>query len=198
MARRRGFTLFEVLTVVALVAVVFTLAGAPLFHVLRNLGDLEEEYGQKRALRMAAAAIAGDLREMLPATGDVLFRIASRERLGGVPDDAVLFRSAAPLLYGSPIGTIVYRVVRADIGSTALPGLYRWILPYVSANEVDPANLDPGRAQLVLPGVDSFRVAAYDRGKWVDSYAGRYPFALRVTIGRQEKSVTYEDWLPQL
>ena len=68
----------------------------------------------------------------------------------------------------------------------------------MSANEVDPANLDPGRAQLVLPGVDSFRVAAYDRGKWVDSYAGRYPFALRVTIGRQEKSVTYEDWIPQL
>lgn len=125
MSRRRGFTLFEVLTVVAIVAVVFTLAGAPLFHVLRNLSELEEEYGQKRALRMAAASIPGDLREMLPATGDVLFRLVSRERLGGVPDDAVLFRSAAPLLYGSPIGTIAYRIVRADMGNAALPGLYR-------------------------------------------------------------------------
>jgi prepilin-type N-terminal cleavage/methylation domain-containing protein len=195
---RRGFTLFEVLVVVALVAVVFTLAGAPLLHVVRNLEALEEEYGQKRALRMAAASIAGDVREMLPATGDVLFRLVSRERLGGIPDDAVLFRSASPRLYGSPIGTIVYGVVRADMSGTALPGLYRWILPYVSANEVDPANLDPGKAQLVLPGVDSFRVAVFDRGTWVDSYAGRYPFALRVTLGRKEKSVTYEDWLPQL
>ncbi len=217
-ARKRGFTLFEILLVVALSALVVTLGVAPVTRVVRNVVDTEKQVGQNESLRMAARRMAGDMqqRSALPENAKVAFRIVPRAKFGDVKDDVVIFWSAAPLLQGRPVSSVAYAILREDfLGAfgdlekqkksvTPPLGLYRWFLPGLLPDEVDPDKLIPSEGQLVLPRVESFRVEVHDGGNWKNRYEGKIPLGVRIEIGRsslkkgdEKEECVYEDWFPR-
>ncbi len=193
--RRRGFTLVEILVVVAMTGLIAVTAFAPLIHTVGVLRDLERSFGDASGLRLASAHIVGDMRQYQQAPRGPAFRLIRHDLLGGKADDVLLFWSISPLRQGQPAGTVIYRLgsKKETAGS-----LLRWVLAGVIPQEVNPAALDEREGQLVLQGVEAFRVAALQGGRWADEYAGILPQAVRLTLGRGEVESVYEDWLPQV
>ncbi len=217
-SRDRGFTLLEVLLVVALSALVITIGVAPVIRVVRSVVETERIVGKEGALRMTARRIVGDMqqRSALPKDRNVAFRIVPRSKFGDAKDDVVIFWSSAPIVQGLPVCSVAYGILRESFlgifgdlekgkKSLAPPGgLYRWFLPGLLPEEVDPEKLSLSEAQLVLPRVDSFRVEAHDGGNWTNRYEGKIPVGVRIEIGKcsekdaEEKEVfVYEDWFPR-
>ncbi len=217
-AKSAGFTLFEILMVVALSALVMTLGVAPAIRVVRHVVETEKQVGRNESLRMAARRIVGDMqqRSALPEGSNVAFRIVPRAKFGDMKDDVVIFWSAAPLQQGRPVSSVAYGIFRenflGDFGDlerkkeayTPPRGLYRWFLPGLLPEEVDPDKLVSSEGQLVLPGVGSFRVEIHDGGTWRNRYEGKIPLGVRIEInysssgGAEEKGAClYEDWFPR-
>jgi hypothetical protein len=192
--RRPAFTLIEILVVVGLTGLIAVTAFTPLVHTVGLLRDLELSFGREAALRVASSRIVDDMRQYQEGSRAPAVRLVRHDRLGGVADDVLLFWSVAPLRQGRPAGTIVYRL-------GARPGreksLLRWTLPGLRPGEINPAGLDEEEAQLVLQGLDGFRVAFLQDRRWVDEYGGGLPRAIRLTLTRGEVEGVYEDWLPQ-
>lgn len=192
---RGAFTLVEILIVVALTGVIAVTAFTPLFHTVGVLRDLEEEYGEASGLRLASAQIARDLRQFrLPPRAPVV-RLIRHDRLGGTADDVLIFWSGAPLLWGQTVGTVVYRLGAGEGWERAL---LRWVLPGTLPADVNPSTLEEEESQLVLEGIDGFRVALLNGGQWADEYGGVPPQGVRLTLVRGEAEAIYEDWLPTL
>jgi len=216
--KRSGFTLFEILLVVALSALVMTLGVAPAVRVVRHVVETEKQVGRNESLRMAARRMVGDMqqRSALPENAKVAFRIVPRGKFGDVKDDVVIFWSSAPLLQGRPVSSVAYAILResflGDFGDlerkkeafTPPKGLYRWFLPGLLPEEVDPDNLSSSEGQLVLAGVESFRVEVHDGGTWRNRYEGKIPLGVRIEVGRssspegeRKEECLYEDWFPR-
>ena len=217
-ARKRGFTLLEILLVVALSALVVTLGVAPVTRVVRNVVETEKRVGSNGALRMAARRVVGDMQQRAALPGDhvVAFRIVPRSKFGDTKDDVVIFWSSAPLVQGRPASSVAYAILREDFLGTfgdlekkkeslrPPRGLSRWFLPGLLPDEVDPDKLPPSEGQLVLPRVDSFRVEVHDGGNWKNRYDGKIPLGVRIEIGRssgekeeEKEAFAYEDWFPR-
>lgn len=216
--KKSGFTLFEILLVVALSALVMTLGVAPAVRVVRHVVETEKQVGRNESLRMAARRLVGDMqqRSALPENAKVAFRIVPRGKFGDVKDDVVIFWSAAPLLQGRPVSSVAYAILResflGDFGDlegekeafTPPKGLYRWFLSGLLPEEVDPDKLPPSEGQLVLTGVESFRVEIHDGGTWRNRYEGKVPLGVRIEVGRSsspkeegKEECLYEDWFPR-
>ncbi|HOU32384.1 MAG TPA: type II secretion system protein, partial [Synergistaceae bacterium] len=67
-ARRppRGFTLVEILLVLALVGIVAAVGIAPVVHTVGLLTRVEDDFAEDTAFRLAASRMAGDWQSLLP------------------------------------------------------------------------------------------------------------------------------------
>lgn len=193
---RRGFTLVEILVVMALVGVIAVTAFAPIVFTVERLRNLQDGFGRDTALRMAARAVCRDLRIGAPLQGQAPARLVRHDVLGGEEDDLLVFWTGARERMASPLGSLVFRIVRESGEGLPFKGLYRWFLPGVVPKEVDPDALSSESAELIIPEVTGFRVSFYTSSGWVDEYLGKYPRGVRVRLKRKDGDYSHVDWLP--
>jgi len=191
----RGFTLVEILLVVALVGLIATSALGPMIFLVEKLRAVRDDYGGERKVFAALESVVQDLRDGLPQSS-APFRLVRRDALAGGPDDALLVWSLGPTRRGGILGTVVYAVVRQDLLHPVATGLYRWDLKVKAPAEVSLEGLKTEDARLVLPGADSFRVEARQKKAWVQEAAGKLPQGVRITVTRWGRSYRHQDWLP--
>ena len=193
---RRGFTLVEILVVVALIGVIAVAGFAPVVFTVERLRGLRSDYANDTALRMAAQAVCRDFRQGQVLEGQPQVRLVRHDVLGGEADDRLIFWSGARQRFGESAGSFIYMLVTDPGDEFPFAGLYRWFLPAVAPGDVNPEGMGPDGAELVIPEVRSLRAAFFRSGEWVDEYEGPYPQGLRITLAREDGSYTYADWLP--
>ena len=199
-ARRppRGFTLVEILLVLALVGIVAAVGIAPVVHTVGLLTRVEDDFAEDTAFRLAASRMAGDWQSLLPVPQGPAFRLIRRDKFGGAANDAVVAWSGVSRGGNRPQGSVLYRVIWPDDPFSAMiPGLYRWFLGGILPYQVDPDGVSLDRGQLVLPHVTALRLRVHDGAAWVGQYEGEVPPGVEIHLEREKKALTYVDWLPQ-
>lgn len=193
---RRGFTLVEILVVMALVGVIAATAFVPIVFTVERLGSLRQGFGSDTALRLASRTICRDFRHGAPLEGQAPARLVRHDVLGGGEDDVLIFWTGSRERMGKPLGSVVFSLVPEPGDELPFKGLYRWFVPGTVPKDVDPDALPKETAELVIPDVTGFRVAFYTSSEWVDEYLGKYPRGLRVILKRKNGDYAHVDWLP--
>ncbi len=190
MTSKKAFTLIEVLVAVMLTGMLTTLALAPVAYTVRSVVETQNEYADFSALSRTLNFIIRDLSSAMRLSSNVLM-IVDHEAMGGNDDDILMIMSTSPVAQNLPSGTLIYKIAEGGImHGNVLPGLYRWIFPGQLPNTIKYDNLDPEDGQLVLPGIDEFRVEVPsgshedDREK---EYSGALPKGLFIKLGRNTK-----------
>lgn len=190
MTSKKAFTLIEVLVAVMLTGMLTTLALAPVAYTVRRVVETQNEYADFSALSRTLNFIIRDLSSAMRLSSNVLM-IVDHEAMGGNDDDILMIMSTSPVAQNLPSGTLIYKIAEGGImHGNVLPGLYRWIFPGQLPNTIKYDNLDPEDGQLVLPGIDEFRVEVPsgshedDREK---EYSGALPKGLFIKLGRNTK-----------
>ena len=190
MTSKRAFTLIEVLVAVMLTGMLTTLALAPVAYTVRRVVETQNEYADFSALSRTLNFIIRDLSSAMRLSSNVL-TIVDHEATGGNDDDILMIMSTSPTAQNLPSGTLIYKIAEGGImHGNVLPGLYRWIFPGQLPNTIKYDNLNPEDGQLVLPGIDEFRVEIPsgshedDREK---EYSGALPKGLFIKLGRNTK-----------
>ena len=190
MTSKRAFTLIEVLVAVMLTGMLTTLALAPVAYTVRRVVETQNEYADFSALSRTLNFIIRDLSSAMRLSSNVL-TIVDHEATGGNDDDILMIMSTSPTAQNLPSGTLIYKIAEGGImHGNVLPGLYRWIFPGQLPNMIKYDNLNPEDGQLVLPGIDEFRVEIPsgshedDREK---EYSGALPKGLFIKLGRNTK-----------
>ncbi|MCF7936107.1 MAG: type II secretion system GspH family protein [Synergistales bacterium] len=196
--RRSGFTLIEIMVVIALVGVVAAVGFAPLVHVVSQLRRVETEFGGRQAQRLAAQQIGRDLRRATPPHLDTALIVRHRDKLGGDADDMIAGLSVRRTEQGKIAGTVVYAVVREHLVRRIVPGLYRWFFPGDNPAQVDLEALDPEEGELVLPDVTGLRVRVRTGEEWSDEYRGAYPVGVRIALQREGARTSYAVVFPDI
>ena len=190
MTGRRAFTLIEILVAVMLTGLLAGLALAPVVVTVRRVVDTQAEYSDISALSMTMDFIARDIFSAMRLSPNVL-TVIDHEAMGGNAEDILMVMSSAPALQNMTSGTIVYKITEGGLlHGDIMPGLYRWILPNAEPSKVDHEKLEPENAQLVLPGVNEFRVEIPTNEREDDNrkeYTGALPAGIFIRIGRGEK-----------
>jgi hypothetical protein len=186
----------EVLLAVALTGLIAALALAPVVYAVRQVVDTETEYSDEAALRRTIVFMAQDVAAGLRLASTVN-RVVNHESLGGGADDTLIVASSAPAKQNLPAGSVVYRVVPESFMTDAVPGLYRWLLPGVSPQDVEYEKLEAEKGQLTAPYVTGLNVSAFEKPDWVDDYEGALPPGMKFTLWRGEESVEYVLAFPQ-
>jgi len=193
-----GFTLVEVLLVLALVGIVAAVGIAPVVHTVGLLTGVEDGFAEDTAFRLAASRLAADFQHRLPVPQGPAFRLVRRDKFGGNANDVVVAWSGASRTGNRPQGSVLYRVIWPDdAASEIMPGLYRWFLGGVLPQQVDPDQISFDRGQLVLPDVSALRIQVHDGAAWVGQYEGEFPLGMEIHLERQERALTYVDWFPR-
>lgn len=163
------------------------LALAPVVVTVRRVVDTQEEYADFSALSMTLDFIARDISQAMRLSPNVL-TVADHEALGGNAEDVLMVMSSSPAMQNLTAGTVVYKVTEGGmLHSDLIPGLYRWIMPNADPSTVDHEKLSPEDAQLVLPGVDEFRVEIPTNEREDDNrkeYIGSLPAGIFIRLGR--------------
>lgn len=187
MTGRRGFTLIEIIVAVMLTGLLSALALAPVVMTVRRVVETQEDYADVSALSRTMSFLTHDLFSAVRIAPTVLV-IKEHEALGGNADDVLIFLSMSPATQGMSAGTLVYAVSEGGLlHGNVLPGLYRWIFPGISPSDVNTETLNPEEAQLILPGVNEFRVEVPKNSREDDNqkeYSGQLPSGLYICIGR--------------
>ena len=190
MTNRQAFTLIEILVAVMLTGLLTGLALAPVIVTVRRVVETQEEYTNVAALSRTMNFIARDISAAMRISPNVL-TIREHEALGGNDDDILLVMSNSPVIQNLSAGTIVYKVAEGGLLHGDVPsGLYRWIMPGAEPKDIDHDKLDPEKGQLVLPGVNEFRVEVPTNDREDDNrkeYTGQLPAGIFIRIGRGEK-----------
>ena len=190
MTTNRGFTPIEILVAVMLTGLLTGLALAPVVVTVRRVVETQEEYTDIAALSRTVSFIARDLNAAMRLSPNVL-TIRDHEALGGNDDDVLMVMSNSPTIQNLSAGTIVYKVAEGGLLHNDVPsGLYRWIMSGAEPKDIDPEKLDPEKGQLVLPGVNEFRVEVPTNDREDDNrkeYTGQLPAGVFIRIGRGEK-----------
>ena len=193
--RSGGFTLAEVLVVLALFGLIAALAFAPSVVLVRGLEDTRAEMAKEQVSDFLLGRIAAEMR-LSPRSfpGGPAVAAVRKEVLGGLADDRIAFWSD----YGGEPGVRAWKVFRPGAGRDGAPGVYRWILPLASPGAVDWENLDPGEGKLILPGADFLRISilSAETGEWGDDYGGPRPRGVRFEARAGKEAFSREDWLP--
>jgi prepilin-type N-terminal cleavage/methylation domain-containing protein len=197
--RNTGFTLIEIMLVLAIAAIIMSAGIAPLLYTARMLRASRENFSQANRERSAANRIFADIREITTLNAKEPVVIAKYDDLASSGEnDFLLVRTLATANTTAPLTSAVWGVP----GKTALrsdfrDGLYRWAL----SNDVLPGGvsvkaLDPSDATLVLPGVSSVSFAALRDSDWTREYRGALPKALRIIFSYPDRNSVYEELLP--
>ena len=195
--RNRAFTLIEVLLALALTGLIASLALAPVMYAVRQLTDTETIWSDETALRRTATFMARDVAAGL-RLAPVVVRTIGRQELGGKNENIMIVASAAPAKQNQSAGSIVYRTVQKGfMNESLIPGLYRWLLPGVLPEDVDPDKLDEKKAQLVAPYITELKLAVFEPPEWVSDYSGKMPGGMQFTLSRGEERFEYVFSFPQ-
>lgn len=195
--RNRAFTLIEVLLALALTGLIASLALAPVMYAVRQVADTETMWADETALRRTAAFMARDVAAGL-RLAPVVVRTIGRQELGGREDNIMIVASSAPAKQNQSAGSVVYKTVqRGFMNESLIPGLYRWLLPGVLPEDVDPDKLDAKDAQFVAPYVTELKLAVFEPPEWVSDYSGKMPGGMQFTLSRGEERVEYVFSFPQ-
>lgn len=190
MTNRRAFTLLEILVAIMLTGLLTGLALAPVVVTVRRVVETQEEYTDIAALSRTVNFIARDLNAAMRLSPNVL-TIEDHEALGGNDDDVLMVMSNSPAIQNLSSGTIVYKIAEGGLLHHDVPsGLYRWIMSGAEPKDIDADKLDPEKGQLVLPGVNEFRVEVPTNDREDDNrkeYTGQLPAGVFIRIGRGEK-----------
>lgn len=193
--RPRGFTLAEVLVVLALFGLIAALAFAPSVVLVRGLENARAETAKEQVSDYLLGRIAAEMR-LSPRSfpGGPAVVAVRKDVPGGLADDRVAFWSD----YGGEPGVRAWKVFRPGAGRDGAPGVYRWILPLASPGAVDWENLDPAGGRLIVPGADFLRVSilSAETGEWGDDYEGPRPRGVRFEARAGKEAFLREDWLP--
>jgi len=199
--RNSGFTLIEILMVVAIIGVIATAAIAPLVFTIVRVVEAEEQYSDEEALHRGLSLIIRDIFETMRTAENPLLRTVKKGILGRGDDFSLIVASTAPSRQGLSAGSVVYRVVGGSSLSTLskLPnGLYRWIIPLTLPADVDPEKLDEKGAQLVLTGVTELKIEILIPPDWSEeAYSGGLPVGMKISLTRNDKKVERIEWIPR-
>ena len=187
----RGFTLMEVMVVVAIAGALMVSAMAPMIYTVELLRNLQQDYAKTNRERFAVERIFQDARTVIPAGSGPSFQV----RKG----NALLLWAYAPTFERLPAGCIVFAVVQQGRVSEGKNGLYRWILPFEkSIKEVDLEKLEPGKGVLILAGIEEVAFSVWDKDAWVEEYEGGRPVALDLRLKGKERAISHVDWFPKI
>jgi len=193
--RRPGFTLAEVMVVLALFGLIASLAFAPSVSLVRRLEEVRSEIAGEQQADYRMGRLAAELRRSPRNFPDGPAVVSVRhDVLGGQADDRLAFWSD----WGGITGVRAWMIHRPGVSKRSAPGMYRWILPLASPSAVDWDALDPEEGYPVIPGAVSLRIAVLDHGaaEWSDEFAGSRPRGIRITVKKGEEEFSREEWLP--
>jgi prepilin-type N-terminal cleavage/methylation domain-containing protein len=198
---RPGFTLVEILMVVALIGVVVAAGLAPTVFLVERLRDLRNEVARRTARDVPMAEIFSDARSILPAPTGPALRVLRADRLDGTPDDALLVYGLGSQRRTGKAGTTVYRTFPAGIDGKTAAGLYRFDRPYKLPGDVNPEELRPEEGNRIGNSVRGLRLSVFPpeakEKAWSDTYEGAMPEGLRVRLVLEGKEEALrEDLLP--
>ena len=194
--RSRGFTLIEILLVVAIVGVIAAAAIAPLVYTVVRVVETEEQYNDEEALYRGLSLMIKDFSEIMRGAKGPLLRTIKKGRLGMDDDYSIIMASIAPARQNLPAGSVVYRVMRKTMFTRLPEGLYRWMVPLVLPDDIDPELLDEEEAQLVLMGVTDMKAEVFIPPDWSEeAYSGGLPVGIKISLTRGEKNVERIEWL---
>jgi len=196
--RNRGFTLIEILMVVAIIGVIATAAIAPLVYTVLRAADAEDQYNDEEALRRGVSLIMKDISETMRTANGPLIRTIKKGMLGMADDYYIIVASTSPARQNLPAGSVVYRIVRKTMFSKLPEGLYRWILPSTLPADIDPERLNEEEAQLVLAGVTEMKAEILIPPDWSEeAYSGGLPAGIKLSLARGEKKAERVEWIPR-
>ena len=156
--KNRGFTFIEILVVVAIVGIIATAAIAPLVFTVIRVVETEEEYNDDEALFRGISFIIKDISETMRTSKGTLIRTIKKGILGAGDDFTIIVSSIAPSRQNLPAGSVIYKIVNKTVFSTLPDGLYRWVVPSLSPDDIDPEDLKEDDAQLVLTDVKNLKM----------------------------------------
>lgn len=187
--------MIEVLLVVALFGIIAAVALAPAVAVVRRYEDVRAEEAREQRMAFFLRRIPDELRaspkDFFGGPAVVLLR---RDILGGAADDRLAFWSDR----GGKPGVRAVRLFQPGAGRAGEPGVYLWVLPFTSPENVGWDALDPAEGVQLLPRAESLRITlkSYTDKEWGEEYSGGRPRAIRFVVSLGKEVFSYEDWLP--
>lgn len=192
---KKGFTLAEILVVVALFGVIASLVFAPSVMLVRRLEEVRGELAAGQVMEYLLRRVGAEMRSSprIFPSGPVV-SLVRRDILGGVADDRLALWSN----FRGETGVRAWMLWRPGPGKEERAGVYRWLLPLASPSTVKWENLDPKDGTLILPRAGSLRfsVLISETGEWSGEYSGSRPRGIRTTVTVGKDVFFYEDWLP--
>ena len=187
----RGFTLMEVMVVVAIAGAIMVSAMAPMVYTVELLRNLQRDYAKTNRERFAVERIFHDVRTVIPTSFAPSFQV----RKG----NALLLWAYAPTFERLPAGCVVFAVVQEGKVPQGKNGLYRWILPLEkSIKDVDLEKLDPAKGLLILSGIEEAVFSVWSKDIWVEEYEGGLPVAMDLRLKGKGRVISRVDWLPNI
>ena len=113
--RKTGFTLVEMLIVVAITGIVITSGVAPLVYTVRLLAEAQRDFRESGAERTAVNRLFSDVREMALLHVGAPLKLIHREKLGSRGDDLLLLWTMTPRYSGLPVGSVAYGIAKDSI-----------------------------------------------------------------------------------
>jgi prepilin-type N-terminal cleavage/methylation domain-containing protein len=193
---RRGFTLIEVIVVLAVVGVVMTAAMAPLVYSVSRVVEAERVFREESAFTKVMALIAKDMSAVLRMAPSPVVRLLKSDALGSRDLSILIVASSTPAVQNQAVGSVVYKVYESSAFLNFVPGLYRWVVPSVFPRDVEPEKLDMEQAQFVLPDVTELNIQIFVPPDWKDSYSGNMPVGMKIELARGEERGERVDWFP--
>ena len=192
----RGFTLIEIILVIAIIGIIATSAMAPLVFTVIRVVDAEERYNDEEAMRCGLSLIIKDISETMRTVNGPLIRTIKKEMMGTIDDYTIIVTSTAPVRQNLQAGCVVYRIIRNTMFSKLPEGLYRWTVPLKLLVDIDPEKLEEDEAQLVLAGVTALKAEILIPPDWSEeAYIGELPAGIKISLARGEKKVERVEWL---